>query len=685
VRKKEFTSFDMAAVVRELRQMILGSRVNNVYQVAQKTLLLKLHEPDHPAFQLVMDAGKRLHLTAYAVEKPLRPTAFCMALRGYLRNASLTGVEQHEFERVVTLSFRTNAGVLRLVLEVFGDGNIMLMGENGKILQALTYKQMRDRNIIRGEIFQFPPSAGKNPLKMGLEEFQIGLKSSGNVEIVRALARFSGIGGQYSEEVLLRAGVEKTGSCGALSTGDIRAVYCCLQDMLSQVTTGTLEPSIVVSDDSSLVDVMPIKLRQYKGEGFQFQNHGSFNEALDEFYTRISIVEEATAQIEAENLESEAERLKRIVGEQEKLLAEGKTKAELERRMGDAIYAHMNELQTLFDRSLSSKQSGENLRSIVAQFRAEKQRGEMPSTLFESLDDRGLIMTVSIDDLRFGLNLDMTLFKNANEFYERSKQIKQKMEGAKRALEDSLKQLSSVEAKMRDTEALRLGTPAEALEQLATRKIKPKKWFEKFRWFVSSDGFLVVAGKDAVTNEVLIKKHSSGDDVVFHADILGAPFVVVKTEPNEPSKQCLSEAAEFAAAFSRAWREGYGSVDVYSVKPEQLSKGGPSGESVGHGAFVVHGQRNWMRGVTLQVAIGIVATGNDAFQFVGGPTSAVKARTVTYVTLTPGDLSVKELFKPILKALAGKVPKELREKILKASIEDLREYIPYGKGRILKD
>ena len=66
LRKKEFTSFDVAATVRELREAILSSHVNNVYQLGQKTLTLKLHKVDHPPFQLVLKAGRRLHLTAYS-------------------------------------------------------------------------------------------------------------------------------------------------------------------------------------------------------------------------------------------------------------------------------------------------------------------------------------------------------------------------------------------------------------------------------------------------------------------------------------------------------------------------------------------------------------------------------------------------------------------------------------------
>ncbi|MCJ7761925.1 NFACT RNA binding domain-containing protein, partial [Candidatus Bathyarchaeota archaeon] len=186
---------------------------------------------------------------------------------------------------------------------------------------------------------------------------------------------------------------------------------------------------------------------------------------------------------------------------------------------------------------------------------------------------------------------------------------------------------------------------------------------------------------DAVSNEVLVKKYVAAVDVVFHADITGAPFVVVKAEGKQPSEQALREAGEFAAAFSRAWREGFGSVDVYWVKPEQLSKSGPSGASVPHGAFAVNGKRNWLRNMPLRIAIGVVDDGEAGF--VGGPVDAVAAKTKTYVVLEPGDAEGKELLKQVLRALMVKLPREQREKVGKASIEQVREFVPYTKGRIM--
>ena len=306
----------MAATVRELTEHISGSHVNNVYQLDSKTLMLKLHKLDHPPFQLVLKAGRRLHLTAYSLRKPPRPTAFCMALRGYLRNARLVSVEQYEFERVVILLFRTSRGVLRIVLEFFGDGNVILVGEDNKILQALAYKRMRDRNVLRGEVFQFAPSGGKNPLRITLEELSGGLKASGNIEVVRVLARLLGIGGEYSEETLVRAGIEKTMSCDGLSSDEVAAIYSSLKGLLSQVTTGALEPCVVLGEDGGLIDVVPFKLRLYEREGVQLRSYKSFNEALDEFYTQVQAVEEATAGIEVDTLKSETARLKRMIAEQ---------------------------------------------------------------------------------------------------------------------------------------------------------------------------------------------------------------------------------------------------------------------------------------------------------------------------------------------------------------------------------
>ncbi len=680
MHKEEFTSFDVAAAVRELREAIPNSRVSNIYQLNGKTLLFKLRRGE-AVYRLVLEAGKRLNITSYALEKPLVPPAFCMALRKFLRNSLLTNIEQYKFERVVLLDFSGKLGNFRLVLELFGEGNIILIDGENKIAQALRYRRMRDRNIIRGETFRFAPPSGQNPTKIGVQALYEGLKGFGDVEVVRALARFLGIGGVYAEEILLRLGIKKTTKCDSLTPPQAEAVHKCLKEMLSQVLEGKLEPCIVIDENGAFIDVTPLRLKRY--EGLKHQPFKSFNEALDEFYAKTEALEKAASEKKAaEQLKREAERIKRVLAEQEKALKDAEQKTERYRQIGDTIYAYSNELQTLLKKFMTEKRAGKEWEEIVSEVLSGKRSGLKPYMFFESFDEQKLILNLCVDGLHFGIDLQKDLFANATKFYERAKLSRRKLEGAKTALEETKRKLSEIEAKIQEAEALERGVPAKAMEELAKRRVKPRKWFEKFKWFISSDGFLVVAGKDAVSNEVLIKKYTSPEDIVFHADVVGAPFVVVKTEGKKPTEKCLQEAAEFAAAHSRGWREGFATIDIYWVKPEQLSKAGVSGEYVPRGAFAISGTRKWMRNTPLKIAVGVQFDETGEVSFIGGPVDAVKAKTKTYTIIVPGENSGKQLLKQVLKTLAEKAPEEKREKILKASIEQIRELIPYCKARI---
>ncbi len=680
MHKKEITSFDIAAAISELKGTITDSRVNNIYQLDEKTLVFKLHKTDTSPIRLVMEAGRRLHTTSYAEENPAEPPAFCMALRKYLRNAWVSGIDQHEFERIITVTFGTKTGMLKLVLELFGEGNIILTNEQNVIIHALIYKKMRDRDILHNVVLQLPPSISKNPFKITIEELEEALKNTGETEVVRSIARFLGVGGVYAEEILLRSGVEKTKHCSTLTTVEGKRIFEALQGLLSTISNKRLEPCIVLSEDGDFLDVVPFTLRRY--EGYKTQEYNSFNQALDEFYLRVTVAERAVNAVEVDKIKKEAERLRRLVADQEKSIKEDTTKAQRDKLIGDTIYAHFSELQTFKDQLLKANEQGKEWNTIITEALATKKTGKIPEAYIESFDGKNLALNLCMDNLHFSFSLRDSLFDNANVYYERGKKAKQKSAGALTALTDSKKKLAKIERELLEAENLKSLKPAEIIEALSKRKaeMENREWYEKFRWFTSSDGFLVVAGKDTVSNEVLVKKYTTQEDVVFHAEITGAPFVVVKAEGKTISEQTLREAGEYAASFSRAWRENAGSTDVYWVKVDQLSKSGPSGESVPHGAFFVVGKRNWTRNVLLRTAVGIII--DDETVFVGGSVDAVKAKTKAYVVLLPGDTQGKDLLKQILKSLMLKLPKEQREKAGKTSIEQIREYVPYTKGAI---
>ena len=140
--KKELTSFDISAAVKELQPIIADSRVNNIYQFGEKDLIFKLHKTDQPPLRIVIEAGRRLHSTSYAEESPAEPPPFCMLMRRYLRDSWLRKIEQYEFERIITLTFETKTGLLNLVIELFGDGNMILTNDQGIIIQAIDRKSV---------------------------------------------------------------------------------------------------------------------------------------------------------------------------------------------------------------------------------------------------------------------------------------------------------------------------------------------------------------------------------------------------------------------------------------------------------------------------------------------------------------------------------------------------------------
>jgi predicted ribosome quality control (RQC) complex YloA/Tae2 family protein len=664
--KEEMTSFDIAALTPELNPLIKDARIDNIYQTNPKTLLLKIRRPSQPSLHLLIEAGKRLHLTSYAIEKPQKPPAFCMALRKYLRNGEVKGIHQHEFERIVTIDVGRKEGNFQLVSELFGEGNIILVNPQNRILQALAYRRMRDRNVLRGEAYQHAPPSGSNPLKQNRQDFS-EIRGLGQLEIVRALTKFLSIGGLYAEEILLRAQVDKKASCESLTEQDLDKIFDQLHQILSTIKNGNLEPCVAFDKEGECIDVTPLPLKKYAH--LTQRMYKTFNEALDEYYMEITVKEGVVEA--AKGADRELARQQRILQSQRKAPEDLKKQIERNRGIGDAIYMHLNDLSFLLQRIMDEKRSGKPWEQIVSSIEEGKEMGHLPDIYFHSMEAQRLILNVSVENLIFSINLRRSIQFNANQYYMRAKKAGKKLEGVEKALRETQAKIEELQQQIGHVKETRKPPP----------KRREKEWYEKFRWFHSSDGFLVIGGTDATTNEILIKKHMEPRDILFHADLHGAPFVLIKTKGETPSEQTIREAAQLAASYSRAWKEMLNAVDVYWVSPEQVSKSPPSGQYLKKGAFMIHGSKNYVRGVPLRVAIGI-KTKEEQVMIVGGPVEAIASQTNVYVEIVPGEQTSSKLAKQIRGLLAEKTPKALKKEVLEVPIEEIQSFIPLGRGMV---
>lgn len=250
------------------------------------------------------------------------------------------------------------------------------------------------------------------------------------------------------------------------------------------------------------------------------------------------------------------------------------------------------------------------------------------------------------------IDVGKSIPKNAGFYFEKAKRAKKKIAGAKEAYQLTLKKIEKLERKKEF---------AEKEEEVKEEKIEKKRWYEKFRWFVSSEGFLCIGGRDATTNDLIIKKHLDRDDLVFHTQLAGSPFFVVKAEGKKIGKETINEAAEATASYSKAWKLNITTTEVYYVKPEQVKKefGLPKG------SFMIHGKREYLK-PEVRVAVGTTKEG-----IIGGAVNAVKKHAEKYVIVKQGSIEKGKLVKEIKKKIGGKE-------------DDIQGFLPAGEGEIVK-
>ena len=196
------------------------------------------------------------------------------------------------------------------------------------------------------------------------------------------------------------------------------------------------------------------------------------------------------------------------------------------------------------------------------------------------------------------LSLAKDVNANANDYYSKSKKLKAKIDGINEIISLTEKEIKELESKK-----------DEYINKRETKKKlkahRKKEWFDNFRSTYTSGGFLVVLGKDATSNEVLIKKHMEENDLVFHTETPGSPFGIVKDGKDKLSKEEVNEVATVVASFSKQWKRGFGNADAFYVNSDQVTKKANTGEYMSKGSFMVRGKKNIIKNVNLRICLGV--------------------------------------------------------------------------------
>ncbi|NON62288.1 NFACT RNA binding domain-containing protein [Acidianus sp. RZ1] len=164
--------------------------------------------------------------------------------------------------------------------------------------------------------------------------------------------------------------------------------------------------------------------------------------------------------------------------------------------------------------------------------------------------------------------------------------------------------------------------------------IRKKEWYEKYRWSITRNNYVVIAGRDVDQNESLVRKILQDNDIYMHADIQGAATTIIK-DPKGITEEDLNDAAKIAASYSKAWKSGLGAVDVFWVYGSQVSKSPPTGEYLPKGSFMIYGKKNFIRNVKLDLAIGLEVS--DNIRVIVGSEESIKEKSASYAVIAPGE------------------------------------------------
>ena len=627
---------ELRYLVNYISKKTLDYYVSNIYGINTQSLLFKLHHPEKPDV-LLMFSTMGLWTTSKKVEQ-IESNKLLKRLRNDLLRSKLTKIEQIGAERIAYLTFSGFDKEFIIIGEFFGDGNIILCNKEMKILALLHSIDVRHRKLNVGLTYTPPPENSVNIFNLTQKDIDEILSSS--IHAARWIGRTLGLPTKYAEEICKKAQIDSQISGNQLTNDNAKKIFEAVNEIINDVIKGNHETVIIKKENDS--DVYPIKLGN---DQENFTHVSSFMEGLDILFTE-SIVTSGKS-IQTSSADQKVSELENKLVEQTKAIT-------LVREKSSKIANVAKFLLKLVSEGITSIEDAKALEEI-------KKHGA------EMIKEKGVFL-IKIDDEKIEINPKASLPSISSKLFDKSKR--------KSAAISSIEKLKKLTEKKLEKEK----SEAKVVEESITyTEIRKKNWYERYRWFYTSDGILAIGGRDSSSNTAIIRKHIEKNDKIFHADVHGSPFYILKGSKEEIRPTSLNEVAHATVCFSRAWRETMYGLNAYWVEPDQVKKAAPSGQFLPKGAFVIDGQRNFVNISTLRLAVGLIKQDLD-YLITCGPPIPIKKNSVCYVIIEPSGSEMVDVAKKIKKEFS-----KIKENIVKEiSVDEFVRVLPSGESHIVE-
>ena len=645
----ELSAIELRYIVNHVNSKLItigGYYLSQVHGITKDSLALKFHHSVERDILLIIST-KGMWITKL-VFKQVEENDLIRNAKKELERSRIISLEQLDSERIAIFKFEHPDSTIRyLICEFFGQGNIIISDESMKILSILTPLEVRHRTLRIGLKYYPPPSKGLDIFKISIEEFESQYKDeTRNLEISKWLGRSLSLPKKFVEEVLSRGNTNNNKKIKELTYDNLLSIFTNTKKIVEEVICENKHSPIVVLDTNN-VPVEAFHLLFKTIENSNIKPMDSFMDALDQVLCNDLIT--IGKRLHTIELDKKLSLLEHDLSEQDKakqkVLAKSNTIRKLASDLMNVYSSNPIELDNLLNRH-SSKLILEKGKKYLA---------------------------IGEEQIQF----DENVRKVSSLLYARAKEMERGSETIDKARLKILDEITELKRKTNIAE-----------KKIDVKEQKSKEWFERYRWFITSDGLLVIGGRDASSNSAIIRKHMTEQDVVFHAEIHGSPFFLVKNigtneEEINQNSQSLLEGAIATVSFSRGWKDGLSSADAYWVHPNQVKKGAPTGQFLPKGSFVIEGKRNFIKGSELKLSIGVTKE-NDNYKIICGPVESIKSKSIIYSILLPGTIDPMNATKKIKTELINNSQNkaELIEYLKKVSLDDIIRVLPSGKIKI---
>ncbi|MCV0413250.1 ribosome rescue protein RqcH [Nitrosarchaeum sp.] len=623
---------ELRYLVNQISDATQDYYVSNIYGVTKDSILFKLHHTEKPdLFMMLSTSG--VWLTTVKIDQ-MEPNRLLKRLRSDLLRLKIKKIEQIASERIAYFTFAGFDKEYVIVAEFFGEGNILLCNNEMKILALQHSIDVRHRKLGVGLVYTPPPLNGLDVIKVTENDFE-ELKTS-DLAAAKWLGRTLGLPKKYVEGIFEMSNVDSKCIGTNLTAEQIKKLYDTTKNIVTNVVTGKHEP-VIIRDEKT--EIIPVRLGNLDNKCTVVN---SFIEGLDTVFTE-NIVEVGKS-IQAGGSDKKIKELETQLSEQEKAIDTVKEKS-------SHITNTANSLFEMISKGITS----------IEDIRAQEILSAHNAKLIK---EKGITL-ILIDDEKIKINTQSSLQSIASILFNEAKRKSAAIKSIEQIKINTQKKLSKIQNKA-ETEK----------DSVSFTEIRKKNWYERYRWFFTSDGILAIGGRDAPSNSAVVRKHLEKNDKIFHGDIFGSPFFILKNADNPPTAS-LNEVAHATVCFSRAWREGMYGVSAFWVNPEQVKKSAPSGQFLPKGSFTIEGQRNFVKISTLKLAVGIIPQGDD-YVLTSGPPDTIKKNSICYVIIEPHGLEMVDAAKKIRLEFL-KLEEEITKKI---NIDDFVRVLPAGASQI---